>query len=128
MHPSLYSPCASTTTHNSWYNGPAALALFPMYPSHDQDYPSPAPSDPSSQHQDQHQNQSSFGQIDSSIGPSRVSRRQASLKCLPVRRISLSTNYTRLEDATVCPFPPYFIKSCPLTRLGSITGCRRAAP
>ena len=126
MHPSLYSPCAST---HPWYHGPAALALFPMYPSQDQDYPSPASSDPSHSGQlpDQHQNQSSFGQIDSSIGPSRVSRRQASLKCLPVRRVSLSLNYTLSEDASVCPCPPYSIDSYSLTRLGSTTGCHRAA-
>ena len=128
MHPSLYSPCANT--HNSWYHNPA-LALFPMYPtSQDQDYPSPAPSDPSHSNQqpDQHQYQSSFGQIDSSIGPSRVSRRQASLKCPPVRRVSLSSNYPRPEDASVCPYPPYFIDSNSPTRLGSITGCHRVTP
>ena len=124
MHPSLYSPCAST---HPWYHSSAPLTLFPMYPSQDQDYPSPAPSDPShsSQQPDQHQNQGSFGQIDSSIGPSRVSRRPTSLKCLPVRRVSLSLNYARPED--VCLRPPYFIDLCSLTRLGSITGCHRAA-
>ena len=105
MHPSLYSPCAST---HAWYHSPATLALFPMYPSQDQDYPSPAPSDThSGQQPDQHQSQGSFGQIDSSIGPSRVSRRQASLKSLPVRRVSLSLNYARPEDVCFCP--PYFI-------------------
>lgn len=124
MHPSPYSTCVSA--HNPWYHCPAsaALALFPMYSQDHQDYPSPAPSDPShsGQQPDQHHNQSSFGQIDSSIGPSRVSRRQASLKqCLPVRRVSLSTNYARPEDASVCPCPPYSIDSYSLTRLGSVT-------
>jgi hypothetical protein len=69
------------------------------------------PSDPNSHHQLEHQSQSSFDQMHWPItGPSRVSRRQASLQqCLPVRRVSLSTNYT--EDASVCPCPPYFINS-----------------
>ncbi|KAF8809578.1 hypothetical protein BYT27DRAFT_7210187 [Phlegmacium glaucopus] len=69
-----------------------------------QDYPSPAPSDPpglhSNQQPDHHLNQNSSDQIDSSIGPTRVTRRQASLKQgLLVRRVSLSTNYMRPEDA-----------------------------
>ena len=125
MHPSPYTGSTCVSTHNPWYHCPSALALFPMYSQDHEDYPSPAPSDPSHLSHQQ-QNQSSFDQIDSSIGPSRVSRRQASLKqCLPVRRVSLSTNY--MEDASVRPCPPYFINSYSLTRLGSITGYHRAA-
>src|SRR5882757_7639488 len=100
MHPSLYSPCL-----NPWYhNPPTTLAFFPIMQDH-QDYPSPAPSDPShsGQQLDQYQNQDSFDKIDSNIGPSRVSRRQASLKQgLLVRRVSLSTNYSRPDDTSVC--------------------------
>ena len=89
MHPALYS-CP-------WYN---STPLLPMY-----DYPSPVPSDPPPQQPDQ--NSSAFDQIDSSIGPTRVTRRQASLKQgLLVRRVSLSTNYISPDDVpspSVCP-------------------------
>ena len=79
MHPSL---CLSTADAPSWYHSPTPLSLLPIY------YPSPTPS---------HQ------QIDSSIGPNRVSRRQPSLKQgLLVRRVSLSLN---VSQSPVCPCP-----------------------
>jgi len=112
MHPSLYNRCVSLSPQ--WYHSHPPIPMYTRTQDH-QDYPSPAPSDPSpgphsNQQLDHHLN---HGQIDSSIGPTRVTRRQASLKQgLLVRRVSLSINYMRPEDAAappVCPCPPYIL-------------------
>jgi len=122
-----YDRCLSSSSRlydqSSWYPYPTAATMYSLRDQ--QDYPSPAPSDPSPGPRPYQQLDHAplygatnepmappFSQIESSIGPDRVTRRHSSIKQgIHGRRSSLSTNYLREQESSVRVWPLFSLYS-----------------